>query len=113
MARQKGHHNDGRGAGTQGGTSRGSVKNASRLDTLKGRDGKGSAEWSSCDAELLQAVVAGITAMGGAITLGLSRDQGAHSLTLLLDDTRATLWFNGDADLDAELREVLAYIEEM
>jgi hypothetical protein len=59
--------------------------------------------------------VVGITALGGAITLGLSRDLGAHSLTLLLDGNRKTLWFNGNADLSEELEgvaDMLAGIEE-
>lgn len=111
MAKKRMHHNDGRGAVKASAGGRGSVNNAGRLEALQGRGGKGSADWATCDSGLLLAVVVAITALGGALTLGLSRDQGAHSLTLLLDDTRATLWFNGDADLDEELRDVLAYIE--
>lgn len=90
--------------GTKSGKSgRGSVKNASRLDAFSAQSGKGSADWGTCRAERLLAVVVEITGMGGAVTVGLSRDQGAHSLTLLLDNTRETLWFNGNADLDEEL----------
>lgn len=89
-----------------GKSGRGSVKNANRLAAFAGVSGKGSADWGSCSPERLQAVVVEITGMGGAITFGLSRDEGAHMLTLLLDDNRETMWFNGAADLDMELLTV-------
>ena len=89
---------------------RGSVNNRNRLEAFKGRGAAGTAEWATCDCHILLEVISAITELGGAITLGLSRDQGAHSLTLLLDDSRTTLWFNGDADLTSELQEVLAVI---
>lgn len=91
--------------------SRGSVRNQDRLEAFAGRGGKGDADWATCDAEWLLAVVVGITGMGGAITIGLSRDEGAHFLTLLLDDKKRTLWFNGDADLSEELEKVAATLD--
>ena len=113
MPKPAGHHNEGRGNAKTGGDRRGSVNNAKRLDAFQGRGAKGSADWGSCDAQLLLGVIVAITALGGAATIGLSRDQGAYSLTLLLDDARQTLWYNGDADLDDELRGVLAIIESL
>jgi hypothetical protein len=92
---------------------RGSVKNTDRLAAFRKDGGRGSASWANCNCDLLHAVVVGITAHGGAVTLGLSRDLGAHSLTLLLDNQRATLWFNGDADLNEKLQEVLETISEL
>lgn len=86
--------------------TRGSVRNADRLSAFSSGVGKGSADWGTCNSARLQAVVVGITELGGAVTFGLSRDLGAHSLTLLLDGNRTTLWFNGNADLDAELEGV-------
>lgn len=86
--------------------SRGSTNNASRLAAFSRGNAASGGDWGGCDAQRLQAIVVGITRLGGAVTFGLSRDKGAHSLTLLLDDSRQTLWFNGDADLDAELLSV-------
>lgn len=88
--------------------ARGSTRNTDRLAAFSGRNGKGTADWGACDPARLLAVVVGITEMGGAITFGLSRDLGAHSLTLMLDGHRTTLWFNGNADLDEELEGVKA-----
>ncbi len=93
--------------------TRGSVRNGSRLDAFTNGRKEGSADWGGCDSQLLQAVVVAISAMGGAVTFGLSRDGGAHSLTLLLDDSRATLWYNGNADLNECLQEAVARLEAM
>ncbi len=101
----------GNGSAKKGKEARGSVRNTDRLAAFAGRSGKGEADWGGCDPSRLQAVLVGITKLGGAATFGLSRDLGAHSLTLLLDDNRTTLWFNGKADLDEELEGVIATLE--
>lgn len=101
------HQNNVQGSKKKGG-NRGSTRNDSRLDAFTNGRKKGSADWGSCDAQRIQAAVVAITALGGAITFGLSRDEGAHSLTLMLDDSRATMWYNGDADLDEALDDVVA-----
>lgn len=93
--------------------ARGSVDNAGRLSAFAGRAKQGTADWGDCDSKWLQAVVVRITGMGGAVTFAMSRDQGAHSITLMLDNDRQTLWFNGDADLDNELEQVVAVLDSM
>lgn len=95
------------------GGKRGSVNNASRLAAFASGEATGAGDWGACDPRWLQAVVVAITGLGGAITFGLSRDGGAHSLTLLLDGDRQTLWFNGSADLDEELEKVYQTLETM
>jgi hypothetical protein len=95
------------------GGKRGSVDNSRRLEAFAGRKGKGEADWGGCDSANMLQVVIGITALGGAVTFALSRDQGAYSVTLLLDGEKQSLWFNGDADLDAELEEVSAVLDSM
>jgi len=92
---------------------RGSVKNSDRLQAFASRRGTSKGDWGGCRSEWLQAVVVNITRLGGAVTFGLSRDGGAHSLTLLLDGERQTMWYNGDADLDAELEAVNATLETL
>jgi hypothetical protein len=62
---------------------------------------------------LVAAVVVNISILGGAATFGLSRDGGAHMLTLMLNKERETLWYNADEDLDECLRAVLGMIEAM
>jgi hypothetical protein len=92
---------------------RGTVQNTARLDAFKEQRGATQASWGSCSPKGLQQVICAITEMGGAITIGLSRDLGAHSMTLLLDGGRETLWFNGDANLDDELLNVLGILDSM
>ncbi len=92
---------------------RGSTNNKSRLDAFSRSDSSSGADWGACDERLLQAVVVAITELGGAVIFGLSRDKGAHSLTLLLDDKSQPLWFNGDADLSKEMQDVLGTLEAM
>lgn len=106
-----GAYQNNQGTKTTGSGTRGTVRNDSRLEAFGNGGAKGDADWGGCDPNKLQAVMVAITSLGGAITFGLSRDQGAHSLTLLLDDSKATLWFNGNADLDAELDAVYAKLD--
>jgi len=94
-------------------SKRGSTDNESRLQAFASGGGNGEGDWGGCSADKLLAVVVGITSLGGAVTLGMSRDQGAYSVTLLLDKTRKTLWYNGDADLDAELDAVARTLATM
>lgn len=68
----------------------------------------GRADWNTCSPELMKAVVVSITAMGGAVIFGLSRDKGAHSVTLMHDQDRKSIWMAGNADLDAEMSAILS-----
>ena len=90
-------------------SSRGSVNNGRRLANLLQRvsaGGIGKADWGNARPEWIQAVICIIAKTGGLVSFGYSRDQNAYNLTILLDGDRETLWFNGDADLDEELRKV-------
>lgn len=94
-------------------SKRGSVNNKRRLDAFGAGKAGAAGDWGGCDPRKLQGVIEGITSLGGAVTFGLSRDGGAHSLTLMLDGERETLWFNGKADLDTELDSVLGKLSAM
>ncbi len=92
---------------------RGSVKNKNRLAALGKRRPGATASWALCKSELMLMLVHRITQLGGAVTFGLSRDGGAHMLTLMLDESRETLWYNGDADLDEEMDEVVHKLDDL
>ncbi len=94
-------------------SKRGSVNNGARLEAFTRKRGSGSADWGGCSPDLVQAIITGITELGGAVTFGLSRDQGAHSLTLMLDGSKATMWFNGSADLGEELQAVVDTLKQL
>lgn len=91
-----------------GRSTRGSTNNARRLELFAHDRSERTQDWGDCTPARLQDVVVGITRLGGAVTFGNSRDGGAFFVTLLLDSDRTTLWFNGGADLDAELDSVIA-----
>lgn len=93
---------------------RGSVNNANRLAAFARKKADAKASWDGCDADRLKDVVVNVTNLGGAVLFGTSRDQGSHAVTLMLGDSRETLYFNKDADLDDELDAIatmLAAIE--
>jgi len=92
---------------------RGSTDNPGRLEAFASASPSSGADWGACDPKRIQAVILGITQMGGAVTFGLSRDLGSHFLTLLLDENRKTLWFNGDAELSDELDLVIGTLDSM
>ena len=99
--------------GTKKKGKRGSTNNKGRLAAFAKGSRTGEADWGECDPKRIQSVIVGITSLGGAVTFGLSRDQGGHSVTLMLDDSRETMWFNGDANLDEELDAVAATLETL
>lgn len=86
---------------------RGSVRNKDRLEAFARPSVTGGADWGGVHPDKVHAVVHLLTALGGAVTFGMSRDNGAYSVTLMLDEKRKTLWFNGDVDLDESLQEVI------
>lgn len=92
---------------------RGSTSNAKRLQAFASGGKSGTAGWGDCDPARMQTIVVGITAMGGAVLFGLSRDMGAHSITLMLDGDKQPLWFNGDSDLNDEMDGVIATLNQM
>lgn len=84
-----------------------------RLSVFEEGGPTAGADWGGCAAESIQAVVVGVTVLGGAVTFGTSRDQGAHSVTLLLDEKRKTLWVGANEDLDEKLEAVAATLETL
>lgn len=92
---------------------RGSTNNTGRLSAFANAKGTGNADWGGASAEWLAAVIVAITCRGGACTFALSRDGGAYGLRLMLDGDFTQLWFNGDADLQAELEKVFVMLDAM
>lgn len=92
------------------GKERGSVNNKSRLAAFGGAEKErvGTADWGRCDPRWLAAVVVAASVGGMEVAFSYSKDGGAHGLSLYDYGTqeRVRLWFNGDADLDAEMQAV-------
>jgi len=95
--------------------SRGAVNNKKRLEGFGTGTQKsaGKADWGAATPEWVAAVVRIASSQGIEVSFALTRDKGAHGLKLYDYSTgeRVQLWFNGDADLDAELSKVYAQLE--
>lgn len=91
---------------------RGGVDNEKRLAGLGAAlAGRGAVGWGSASPEKIAAVVVAATKLGAAVSFSLSRDGGAHGLTIFANGEKTSLWFNGDADLDECLEGVLAVLD--
>lgn len=101
------------GSAGKGKGKRGSVDNDKRLHRLFNNDEGTKADWGTADPRAIAAVVTACTRRGGACSFGTSRDGGAFSLTFFLDGQREQLWFNGKADIDAELEQVFYLLETL
>jgi hypothetical protein len=66
-------------------------------------------DWGEADPVLLAGVVVSVTRHGGLASFGYTRDGGAGTLTVFLDDERSTEYFKPGADTDAKLGEVVDY----
>lgn len=109
---EKAEH-DARDKARENGKGKGKGSSSGRMSKLAGQQPGGGADWGNCDPRWLQAVTVGITALGGALILGLSRDGGAYNVTLLLDGERKQFWISCTADLEAELEQVYRFIEAL
>lgn len=69
--------------------------------------------WDECSPEVVYAVVLAVTKLSGAVLFGRSRDGGALSLTVMLDDARKTVWFANEETLESELIEAITYFEAL
>lgn len=65
------------------------------------------ADWSSVDANAIQRVIAAFAAAGGAVRFGYSRDGGAYSLGVYLEDDHETLYFKPYENVTAKLTELV------
>ena len=65
------------------------------------------ADWTSVDANVIQRVVSAFSAAGGAVRFGYSRDGGAYSLGVYLEDDHETLYFKPYEDVSVKLTELV------
>lgn len=72
------------------------------------RQGESSvpADWGTANPLTLQALIANVTAQGGAVRFGYSRDGGAYSLGILGDGEPYTEWIRPSEDLNGVLDEI-------
>jgi len=67
------------------------------------------ADWGAAEPLLVAAVVVSVTRLGGLASFGYTRDGGALSLTVFLDDDRSTQYIKPHEDVDEKLAEIVDY----
>ena len=70
-------------------------------------NGKDVADWESVDPVVIVRLIATFARLGGATRFGYSRDGGAYSLGIYLEDDRETLYFKPYEDVTAKLIELI------
>lgn len=73
---------------------------------------KEGADWTVCDAQLLQRVIATAGLKKCALRFGYTRDGGAYSIGVYAGDEYFTDFIRPDDDIDVYLRDLLESLEE-
>lgn len=64
------------------------------------------ADWTSVDAEAIKAAIGSLTASGGAIRFGYTRDGGAYAVGILGDGEPYTDYLRPSDDVEGYLQEL-------
>lgn len=84
-------------------------KKRSRLDNLRLKPGQGLsdvADWSTVDPVPLIRLISTVSSQNGAVRFGYTRDGGAYSIGVYLDDDRETFYCRPGDDLSALLDDL-------
>lgn len=85
----------------------------SRLFSGKDDGNAETADWASVAPDTILDLISAITAAHGAVRFGYSRDGGAYSLGIYLDDESETLYFKPYEDVTAKLRELTERVRDL
>lgn len=73
----------------------------------------GAFDWGEADPVLIAGVVVSVTRHGGLASFGYTRDGGAGTLTVFLDNERSTEYFKPTEDCDQKLASVVDYFHNL
>lgn len=68
--------------------------------------GSEPADWDMVDMAVLRSAIAAVSAMGGAIRLGYTRDGGAYAIGIYGDGEPFTVYVSPKEDINAELEGI-------
>lgn len=71
--------------------------------------GVGAADWAAASATVLGELIQSVTAKGGAIRFGFTRDGGAYSVGFYYGDDRTTEYCRPSEDLDEFLEKWIEF----
>ena len=75
-------------------------------------DNVGTADWMTCDAKVLQEVIAKAGVRHCAIRLGYTRDGGAYAIGVYAGDQYFTDYIRPHEDIDKYLADLLTSLDE-
>lgn len=78
-----------------------------------GNNQSGAFDWGEADPVLIAGVVVSVTRHGGLASFGYTRDGGAGTLTVFLDNERSTEYFKPTEDCDQKLAQVVDYFHNL
>lgn len=84
---------------------RSQTKGATSRRRRNGSDGQ-EARWADADPLVIQAMIAAVTAQGGAVTFGLTRTGDTYVLGFLGDGERYSDYIPPSEGIDAALAEI-------
>lgn len=67
------------------------------------QEGSDVTDWGSIAGKVVIDLVQVVASAGGAVRLGYTRDGGAYSVGIYLDDDRETFYFKPGSDIDNDL----------
>lgn len=81
----------------------------SRLSVVRNVRGEGSgnvADWGIVTGKVLIDLVQTVAGLGGAVRFGYTRDGGAYSVGIYLDDDRETFYYKPNDDIDDAITQL-------
>lgn len=81
----------------------------SRLSIIRNVKDEGNgnvADWASVTPKVLVELITVVAGMGGATRFGYTRDGGAYSVGIYLDDDRETFYYKPGDDIDDALTQL-------
>ena len=78
----------------------------------RSQDKTNVADWQQISAELLVRAIATVSASGGALRFGYSRDGGAYALGIYSDGERTTEFTPSAEEMEAILHDLIEWIAD-
>lgn len=100
--------NDGSSSRKQGPASPKTFKGAARSKTFSA--GRASEIYDGCDPATLRRIATGLSAIGGAVLFGATRDGGACAITLFAFDDRVRVYPTSPEQMDLFGEEVSEWL---
>lgn len=101
------------GKSRQSNPKRGSGSRLNQIRSGTGDEEGSQADWGTVEPKVVMALISAVALRGGATRFGYTRDGGAYSLGIYMDDDRETWYFRPYENLAQVLGDLVERIEEI